>query len=96
MLKYTEQISDWVEVNLPVKFYPKINYSKFLNRTLPPPPPFKKNYPDEKIISMIGTWNVTTLKNDYRIDILTDEFKRFELGLQGVSENYIPGVGNRN
>ena len=42
----------------------------------------------------IGTWNVTTLKNDYRIDILTDEFRRFELDLLGVSETHIPGVGS--
>ena len=32
------------------------------------------------------------LKNDYRIDILTDEFRRFELDLLGVSENHIPLV----
>jgi len=42
----------------------------------------------------IETWNVMTLKKDYRIDILTDEFKRFELGLLGDSENHIPGVGS--
>ena len=42
----------------------------------------------------IGTWNVTTLKNDYRIDILTDEFRRFELDFLGVSESHIPGVGS--
>ena len=40
----------------------------------------------------IGTWNVTTLKNDYRI--LTDEFRRFELDLLGVSETHVPGVGS--
>ena len=40
----------------------------------------------------IGTWNATSLKNDYRIDILTDKFRRFELDLLGVSENYTPGV----
>ena len=42
----------------------------------------------------IGTWNVTTLKNDCHIDILTDEFKRFELDLLGVSETHIPGLGS--
>ncbi|XP_065568941.1 uncharacterized protein LOC136032600 [Artemia franciscana] len=42
----------------------------------------------------IGTWNVLTLRNDYRIDILTDEFRRFELDLLGVSETHIPGVGS--
>ena len=42
----------------------------------------------------IGTWNVTTLKNVYRIDILTDEFRRLELDLLGVSETHIPGVGS--
>ena len=42
----------------------------------------------------IRTWNVTTLKNDYRINIFTDEFRRFELDLLGVSETRIPGVGS--
>ena len=42
----------------------------------------------------IGTWNITTLKNDYCIDILTDEYRRFELDLLGVSETHIPGVGS--
>ena len=42
----------------------------------------------------IGTGNVTTLKNDYGIDILTYEFRRFELDLVGVSETHIPGVGS--
>ena len=42
----------------------------------------------------IGTSNATTLKNDYCIDILTDEFRRFELDLLGVSETHIPGVGS--
>ncbi|XP_065565846.1 uncharacterized protein LOC136030704 [Artemia franciscana] len=42
----------------------------------------------------IGTWNVTTLKNDNDIDILTDEFRRFERHLLGVSETHIPGVGS--
>ena len=32
------------------------------------------------------------LKNDYRIDILTDEIRRFELDLLGVSETHIPEV----
>ena len=41
----------------------------------------------------IGTWNVTTLKNNYPIDILTDEFRRFKLDLIGVSETHIPRVG---
>ena len=40
----------------------------------------------------IGAWNVTTLKNDYRINILTDEFRRFQLDLLGVSETNIPGI----
>jgi len=34
------------------------------------------------------------LKNEYRIDILTDEFRRFELDLLWVSETRIPGVGS--
>ena len=42
----------------------------------------------------IGTWNGTTLKNKFRIDILTDEFRRFKLDLLGVSETHIPGVGS--
>ena len=42
----------------------------------------------------IETWNVTTLKNDYRIDILTDKFRQFELDLLGDSETHIPGVGS--
>ncbi|XP_065578676.1 uncharacterized protein LOC136039119 [Artemia franciscana] len=42
----------------------------------------------------IGTWNVITLENVYRIDILTNEFKLFELHLLGVSETFIPGVGS--
>ena len=42
----------------------------------------------------IGTWNVTTLKNDYRIDILTVEFRRFELDLLRVPETHILGVGS--
>ena len=36
------------------------------------------------------------VKNYYRIDILTDEFRRFELDLLGVSETHIPGVGSLN
>ena len=55
-------------------------------------------FPEAKIISdiknmKIGTLNVMTLKNDYPIDILTDEFRRFELNLLGASEIYTPGVG---
>ena len=42
----------------------------------------------------IGTWNVAIIKNYYRIDILTDEFRRFELDLLGVSETHIPGLGS--
>ena len=42
----------------------------------------------------IGTQSFTTLKNDYRIDILTDGFRRFELDLLGVSETHISGVGS--
>ena len=42
----------------------------------------------------IRTWNVTTLKNDHRIDILTDEFRRFLTGFIRVSETHIPGVGS--
>ena len=34
------------------------------------------------------------LKNNYRIDIFTDEFRRFELDLLGASETHIPGVGS--
>ena len=41
----------------------------------------------------MGTWNVTTLKNNYRIFILTEEFRRFEFDLLGVSETYILGEG---
>ena len=41
----------------------------------------------------IGTWNITTLKNDYFIDILTDELRLFKLYLLGVSETHILGVG---
>ena len=33
------------------------------------------------------------LKNDYRIDISTDKFRRFELDLLGVSETHIPRGG---
>ena len=40
----------------------------------------------------IETWNVTKLKNNYRIGILIDEFRPFELDLSGVSET--PGVGS--
>ena len=40
----------------------------------------------------IGTWSVMTLKKDYRTDILTEEFRRFELLLLGISETHIPGV----
>ena len=40
----------------------------------------------------IGTRNVTTLKNDYCITILTIEIRWFELDLLGVSETNIPGV----
>ena len=43
----------------------------------------------------IGTSNVTTLRNDYRIDISTDEFRRFKLDLPRVSETHIPGVGSK-
>ena len=42
----------------------------------------------------IGTWNATTLENDYRIDIMTDVFRRFDLDLLGVSEIHISGVGS--
>ncbi|XP_065579614.1 uncharacterized protein LOC136039643 [Artemia franciscana] len=42
----------------------------------------------------IRTWKVTTLKNSYCFDILTEEFRRFELDLLGVSKKYIPEVGN--
>ena len=41
-----------------------------------------------------GTWNTTTLKNYYRIDILTYEFRRFKLDLLGISETHTPGVGS--
>jgi hypothetical protein len=37
---------------------------------------------------------VLTLKNNYRIDILTDEFRRLELDLLGVPETHIPEVGS--
>ena len=40
----------------------------------------------------IGTWNVTTLKTDNYIDILTDKFRQLELDLLGVSETHIPGA----
>ncbi|XP_065575210.1 uncharacterized protein LOC136036808 [Artemia franciscana] len=42
----------------------------------------------------IGTWNVTTLKNDYCIDILTNKSRQFKLDLLGVSKTHIPGVGS--
>jgi hypothetical protein len=42
----------------------------------------------------IETWNITTLENNYHIDILTEKFRRFELDLLGVSETHITGVGN--
>jgi hypothetical protein len=34
------------------------------------------------------------VENDYRVDILTDEFRRFKLDLLGVSETHIPGAGS--
>ena len=34
------------------------------------------------------------VKNNYRIDILTDELRRFELDLLGAPETHIPGVGS--
>jgi hypothetical protein len=42
----------------------------------------------------IETWNITTLKIEYRIDILLDEFKRFGAELWRVSKIPIPGVGS--
>ena len=42
----------------------------------------------------IATWNVTTLRNYYRVDILTDELRRFGLDLLEASESHIPGVGS--
>jgi len=33
------------------------------------------------------------LKNNYRIDILTDELRRIKLDLLGVSETHILGIG---
>ena len=42
----------------------------------------------------IGTWNVTTLKNDYHTEILTDKYRWFELDLLGVSETHISGIGS--
>jgi len=50
----------------------------------------------------IGTWNVTMLKNNIcrivlkvcRIDILTNEFRRFKLDLLAVSKTHIIGVGS--
>ena len=41
----------------------------------------------------IGTWNVTTLKHDYRMGISSDKFIRLELDLLGVLETHILGVG---
>jgi hypothetical protein len=41
-----------------------------------------------------ATWNITTFKSNYRIDSFTDEFRRFKLGLLGVSETHIPVIGN--
>ena len=41
-----------------------------------------------------GTWDVTTIKDGYCIDILTDEIRRFKLDLLGVSETHSPGVGS--
>ena len=34
----------------------------------------------------IGTWNIITLKINYHINILTDEFRRFELDLLGIQK----------
>jgi len=42
----------------------------------------------------IATWKATTLKNNYRIEILTAEFRCFQLDLLGVSETQCQGVGN--
>ena len=41
-------------------------------------------------------WNLEChdAKNDYRIDILTDEFRRLEPDLLGASETHMPGVGS--
>ncbi|XP_065570177.1 neuroligin-4, Y-linked-like isoform X2 [Artemia franciscana] len=43
----------------------------------------------------IGFWNVTTFENDYRMIILTDEFRRFEQKLSGVFRNSYPS-GRKN
>ena len=40
------------------------------------------------------TENVTMLKNNYHIDILTNELRHFELNLLEVTDAHIPGVGN--
>ena len=34
------------------------------------------------------------LKNDFLIDILTDEFRRFKMDLLGVSGTHVPRVGS--
>ena len=39
----------------------------------------------------IVIWNGTTCKSNYRIDIFTGEFRRFELVLLGVSETHPRG-----
>jgi hypothetical protein len=51
------------------------------------------NFFNDLKIMKIGTWNFTTLINNYRNDILTDEFRKFKLDLLGVSETHILGVG---
>jgi len=41
----------------------------------------------------IVTWNVTTLDNSYHVDILSNDFRLFELDLLGISETHIPRIG---
>ena len=42
----------------------------------------------------IAGWNVTMLRNNYHIDILTHQFRHFKLDLFGVSETHTPRVRN--
>jgi len=42
----------------------------------------------------VETWNVLTLKNNHRIDILTHKFGRFKLDFLGVLETHIQEIGS--
>jgi hypothetical protein len=38
-----------------------------------------------------ATWNVTTLKNSDHIEVLTNEFRRFELDIRSFKKSYPRG-----